>query len=96
MATAILQTNAPTSTEAPSEARAEQTTRTSAPSPLTAALTTAAVCIAVVWVAVTVLMMTVAQTTTLGAIGVGGFAAFWLGGGFGAIFGSAAAFGKDH
>lgn len=48
------------------------------------------------WIVVTAIVMTMAETTTLGAIGVGAFGAFWLGGGFGAIFGSAAAFGGDH
>lgn len=88
MATAVLTHQAPSAADA--------TTPAPSPSPLTAALTTAAICIAVVWVAVTALLLTLTETNTLGAIGVGGFAAFWLGGGFGAIFGSAAAFGRHH
>ena len=87
MATAVLP-QSPTTTNTAAPARTT--------SPLTAALTTAAVCIAVVWVAVTTLLLAITETNTLGAVGVGGFAAFWLGGGFGAIFGSAAAFGHDH
>lgn len=52
--------------------------------------------IVVMWVAVATMTMVMADTTLVGAIGVDAFAAFWLGGGFGAIFGSAAAFGRDH
>ncbi len=88
MATAIISPHTSSTQDA--------TTRTTTTSPLAAALTTAAVCIAVVWVAVAALLLVMTETNALGAIGVGGFAAFWLGGGFGAIFGSAAAFGHDH
>ncbi len=65
-------------------------------SPMATALATAAACIAIVWVATVVLLLILTSASTWGAIGVGAYAAFWLGGGFGAIFGSAAVFGKDH
>jgi hypothetical protein len=48
------------------------------------------------WVAVVALVMVLTEVSLVAAIGVGAYAAFWLGGGFGAIFGSAATFGQDH
>lgn len=66
------------------------------PNPVVVALATAAACIAVVWVATVVLLLVLTSSSTWGAVGVGAYAAFWLGGGFGAIFGSAAVFGKEH
>ncbi len=88
MATALMNTPISTSSDAVTEKPSI--------SPVVAALATAAACIAVVWVATVVLLLILTSSSTWGAIGVGAYAAFWLGGGFGAIFGSAAAFGKDH
>jgi len=64
--------------------------------PVAIAVLVTMLCIAIVWVGVTGALMAITSTSTWGAIGVGAYAAFWLGGGFGAIFGSAAALGKDH
>ncbi|MEL6982386.1 MAG: hypothetical protein AAFO29_08180 [Actinomycetota bacterium] len=91
MATALI--TPPVSTATDSTEHAASTTQTS---PMVTALTTAAVCIALVWVATAVLLLALTSTSMWGAIGVGAYAAFWLGGGFGTIFGSAAVFGKDH
>ncbi len=88
MATAIVTTPVP--------ATSAESTTVEAPNRVAAFVTTLAVCVAVVWVAVATLLVVVTATPTAAAIGVGGFAAFWLGGGFGAIFGGAAAFGHDH
>ncbi len=71
-----------------------EATRT--PSPLTRALIVATACVVAVWAAMIAILVLMTETSALGAIGVGAYAAFWLGGGFGAIFGSAAAFGQDH
>ncbi|MEM9561666.1 MAG: hypothetical protein AAGA93_03545 [Actinomycetota bacterium] len=89
MATAIVTTPLPA-------AAAESTATAEANRPLAAFLATAAVCIALVWAAVATLLIVVTGIPPAAAIGVGGYAAFWLGGGFGAIFGGAAAFGRDH
>jgi len=88
MATALVTPSISTASDAASERPGT--------SPMVRALATAAACIAVVWVATVVLLLILTSSSTWGAIGVGAYAAFWLGGGFGAIFGSAAAFGKDH
>ena len=53
-------------------------------------------CMLVVGAVAAAIVIFVADSTPLAAIGVGAYAAFWLGGGFGAIFGSAAVFGHDH
>ncbi len=88
MATALVKPSISTASGAATEHRTV--------SPMVAALVTAAACIAVVWVATVVLLLILTSASTWGAIGVGAYAAFWLGGGFGAIFGSVAALGKDH
>lgn len=41
-----------------------------------------------------ILLMT--DVSLLAAFGFGAYCAFWLGGGFGTIFGSAIVFGRDH
>ena len=44
----------------------------------------------------TALILALTDVGVVAALGFGAYCAFWLGGGFGAIFGSAAVFGKEH
>jgi len=88
MATALMNTPISTAPDA--------VTERPGPSPMLVALGTGLACIAIVWVATVVLLLILTSSSTWGAIGVGAYAAFWLGGGFGAIFGSAAVFGREH
>jgi hypothetical protein len=42
------------------------------------------------------MMLVLTDVSVLAAFGLGLYCAFWLGGGFGTIFGSASVFGGDH
>jgi hypothetical protein len=59
-------------------------------------LTVAAVVFVAIFVVTAVLISMATEVSTAGAVGFGAYLAFWLGGGFGLIFGSAASFGGDH
>jgi hypothetical protein len=52
--------------------------------------------IALVVATATALIHYIGGAPWLGSFGAGLYLAFWVGGGFGLIFGSAAAFGGDH
>lgn len=64
--------------------------------PLMAGILTMVGAIALVWALVAVLVMVITDTPVVGAIGVGAYVAFFIGGGFGAIFTSASAFEGQH
>ncbi len=49
-----------------------------------------------VWLLAAALITVIGDASPVAALGFGAYCAFWLGGGFGLIFGSAAAFGAEH
>lgn len=55
-----------------------------------------AAAIAIVLAATTTMMLVMTDVPLAAALGLGLYCAFWLGIGFGTIFGAAAAFGRDH
>lgn len=65
-------------------------------SPAVTGVLTVVTSIVVMWVGVMAFVLYLTDSSTLAAFGVGAYAAFWLGGGFGVIFTSAAVFGGDH
>lgn len=65
-------------------------------SPMAVGLGVMAVAIVAVMAVTTALILVMTDVSFLAAIGFGLYCAFWLGIGFGTIFGSAAVFGRDH
>lgn len=65
-------------------------------SPMTTMLMVMVAAIATVWAGTITMIMALTDVSFGPAIGFGAYCAFWLGGGFGTIFGSAAVFGRDH
>lgn len=63
---------------------------------LRTALLTLLVSVLAVQAATMAMILLMTDVSLLAAVGFGAYCAFWLGGGFGTIFGSAMVFGRSH
>lgn len=81
---------------APESDTESETVTSSGPSAMAIGLGTMAVSILAVQGLTMLMMLVLTDVSVLAAFGLGLYCAFWLGIGFGTIFGSAMVFGREH